>query len=739
MKKIFLLLAGILPLCLNLFSQRNFWPKEIPLKTGGKILIYQPQPDELNGITLKGRTAVGAKEKANDPMVYGAIFFDAKLIADKSTRNATLESLTITNAKMEGVDNNEKLQKMVQLIESEVPKWDLDISLDQIVASIKRNSGDGKMYNNTPPKIYYSTKPTSLVILNGEPIIKKDKDIDADRVLNSPNLIFKEGNQWNMYNGGIWYQSTSVTSGWAPSKNMSGKVKSINDQIKKQEKEANDGKAPTEKPVATDIIVSTVPAEVIQTQGEPQYKPIEGTTLQYVSNTKNDILKTTDGTIYILIAGRWYKSSSLNGPWTFNGADKMPAEFSKIPEGSEKDNVLVSISGTAAADEAIIEAEIPQTAKIDRKTAKVDVEYDGNPKFEAISGTSLQLAENSNLTVIKDASGKYYALDNGVWFVGNAAKGPWQVSDKRPDGIDEIPASSAAYNAKFVYIYEVEKDYVVTGYTSGYLGTYVQGDPVVIFGTGFYYNPWFGSVFYPRPATWGFNFSYNPWTGWTMGFGFNVGFMHIGFSFGSPYYGGGWFGPPYYRPPYRPPYYGGGFYGNRPGGGNNIIINGDVNIGSNNGNNIYNRPGNKGGGRPGISSNQRTRETRGTTYNKPTNINTKQPERPLAKPSTNNKNNVLTDRDGNVFQKDDNGNVKSRDNKTNSWNPVEKSSPKYNDVKRDAQVRDRGNQKTNSYNRPTAKPQARPAAKPAPAYRPPSAKPAARPTAKPAAKPRAKF
>jgi hypothetical protein len=236
-----LLFIGFL-LGLSTYAQRNFWPKEIPLKTGGKILIYQPQPDELNGITLKGRTAVGAKEKANDPMVYGAIFFDAKLITDKSTRNATLESITITNAKVEGLEDKVKLQKLVDFIESEVPKWDLDISLDQIVATIKRNSGDGKMYNNTPPKIYYKDKPTSLVILNGEPIIKKDKDIDADRVLNSPNLIFKEGSQWNMYNGGIWYQSSQVTSGWVASKNMSAKVKSINDQIKKQEKEANDGK-----------------------------------------------------------------------------------------------------------------------------------------------------------------------------------------------------------------------------------------------------------------------------------------------------------------------------------------------------------------------------------------------------------------------------------------------------------------------------------------------------------------
>lgn len=755
----------------NLFAQIDYWPKEIPLKTGGKILIYQPQIDALDGIILKGRTAVGGKEKMNDPMVYGAIFFEATLLTDKDTRVGTLESVKITNAKMDGLEDQVKLQKMITLIETEVPKWDMDIALDQIVGAMKRKEGDGEMFNNTPPKIYYRQKPTSLVILDGEPKIKMDKDLDAERVLNSPNLIFKEGSQWNMYNGGTWYKSSQVTSGWAAEKSMSKKVSSINEQIKKQEKEANDGKAPTEKPVVTDIIVSTEPAELLQTDGAPVYKKIDSTNLQYVSNTKNDIIKTADGQIYILLAGRWYKSSSLNGPWTFNGADKMPREFSNIPEGSPKDNVLVSISGTRAADEAIIDAEIPQTAKVDRKSAKAEVEYDGTPQFETIPGTSLQLAENSNLTVLKEVSGKYFALDNGVWFSATSAKGPWVVSDKRPDGIEKIPASSAAYNTKFVYIYESTPEYVVVGYTAGYLGTYVQGDPVIIFGTGFHYNPWYGSVYYPRPVTYGFNFSYNPWTGWTMGFGFNVGFLHVGFSTGPSYgYGGGWYGPPYYRPPYRPPYYGGGYYGNRPGyrpgGGNNININtggGDINIGGNH-NNIYNRPGNGNNNRPGISSGGNNNNRPGSNYrpgnnnnnnnrpgnnnnngignnnnnnnsgnrpgnnnggNRPGNNNNN--DRKAAKPSTNNKNDVFADRDGNVFKKDDKGNVNQRDNKGNSWKPADKSSPAVNNVNREAQSRNHANQRTQNYNnaRTPPKPAARPASRPA-------AKPAARPATRPA-------
>jgi hypothetical protein len=100
------------------------------------------------------------------------------------------------------------------------------------------------------------------------------------------------------------------------------------------------------------------------------------------------------------------------------------------------------------------------------------------------------------------------------------------------------------------------------GYTPGYLGSYISG-PTVVYGTGWYYRPWYRRYYYPRPVTWGFGFCYNPWTGWNMGFGmvFNFGWYHVGPRY--PYYGGWFGGPNYWRPPYRPWGWNGGYYGRR--------------------------------------------------------------------------------------------------------------------------------------------------------------------------------
>ncbi len=195
------------------------------------MVIYQPQPDAFEGNKVSGRAAIAVKEKAADPLTFGAIFFDAKVLTDKATRTASLESLVINNAKITGLDDQAKVEKLINLIETEVPKWNFEISIDELDATIKKDHANAEVYNNDPPKIIYRESPTTLVILDGEPKVQKDKNLDAERVVNSPYLIFKEGTQWNLYVGGTWYQSTSVLVGWVPAKVLSKKVKSINDQI----------------------------------------------------------------------------------------------------------------------------------------------------------------------------------------------------------------------------------------------------------------------------------------------------------------------------------------------------------------------------------------------------------------------------------------------------------------------------------------------------------------------------
>src|SRR5271165_2370648 len=80
---------------------------------------------------------------------------------------------------------------------------------------------------------------------------------------------------------------------------------------------------------------------------------------------------------YVLISGRWFGASLLEGPWEFVPYNQLPQDFSKIPPTHPKANALVSVPGTPQANEAVIANSIPQTATVERNEAKLDLTYDG--------------------------------------------------------------------------------------------------------------------------------------------------------------------------------------------------------------------------------------------------------------------------------------------------------------------------------------------------------------------------
>ena len=70
------------------------------------------------------------------------------------------------------------------------------------------------------------------------------------------------------------------------------------------------------------------------------------------------------GNMYLLLSGRWFRSKSEDGPWTFVRADELPPAFAEIPPASDLGGLRTSVAGTPEAEEAVLDAHIPQTAAI---------------------------------------------------------------------------------------------------------------------------------------------------------------------------------------------------------------------------------------------------------------------------------------------------------------------------------------------------------------------------------------
>ena len=316
-----------------------------------------------------------------------------------------------------------------------------------------------------------------------------------------------------------------------------------------------------------EVIVATEPTEVIWSDGEPTWTPVRNTGLLSMSNTDSDVfLHISEQQNYTVVAGRWYRAGSMDGPWEFVQSDQLPTDFATILPASDQGHVLAFVGGTVQAEDAVRDTYIPQTAAIDRSSAKVDVTYDGKPEFKPIEGTKMGYGVNTTYAVVRSGR-RYYCCNEAVWFWADRATGPWFVADAIPDEIYTIPPSCPIYNVKYVHIYDSTPQVVYVGYTPGYTGSYVTHSTVV-YGTGYvyagYYSP---TVVVTYPVTYGYAPVYRPYAGWGLAVGFTAGWIA----------GNRW----------------GGWYGGRRGDVD-INIDNSINIGNRNrGDNVYNRGENR--------------------------------------------------------------------------------------------------------------------------------------------------
>lgn len=487
---------------------RDFWPEEIK-KENLEIIIYQPQMEYYDKITLAARSAISVKQ--GDNTYFGALWFKGRANIDKEEQLVKISDLEIKDIKfLEGTANGLKGKVVLAL-----NNWNPVMTLQSIISDLDLLISEkefSEQLKNDPPEIIFSSKAALLVVLDGEPVVKSVDDTKYEYVLNTPNFIVtKDRYVYYLYINDLWYKSSNILSGWRNTVSIPEDIKSL---VKDNDKDVNI--AGISEEVIPEIIVRTKPAELISTNGKPEFRSVEGTNLLYLKNSSaNVILDKSTMKYYFLASGRWFISENLgNRAWDFIAGDNLPKDFQKIPEDSDISEVRVSISGTKEAKEAVLESQIPQTMEIDRKTKTTKVQYDGQPQFRTIFSASVSYAINSDKTVIK-IRGNYYCVDEGVWFIANHYNGPWEVAISIPEEIYSIPPEEPIYHVRYVHIYDYTPTTVVVGYLPGYHGNYIYHG-CVVYGTGYYYEPWHGHYFYPRPWTYGYRVYYHPFYGWVV-------------------------------------------------------------------------------------------------------------------------------------------------------------------------------------------------------------------------------
>jgi len=189
------------------------------------------------------------------------------------------------------------------------------------------------------PAVFVSTAPAELLVTRGAPQLSPIPNTKLLYVTNTDNDIFLDVPAQNYYVllSGRWYQGKSLTGPWtwvSWSQIPRDFAKIPPDSPKGSVLASVPGTEQAREAVIANQIPQTAAVRRTEARldvrydGAPQFRPIEGTSLEYAVNTPNDVIRAGPR-YYACHNGVWFVADTPAGPWAV--ADTIPAEVYRIP------------------------------------------------------------------------------------------------------------------------------------------------------------------------------------------------------------------------------------------------------------------------------------------------------------------------------------------------------------------------------------------------------------------------
>ncbi len=197
------------------------------------------------------------------------------------------------------------------------------------------------------PAVLYSDKPAELILIDGEPKLEAVPNTALEWVSNTETDLFfhTTTKTWYVLFSGRWFSATSLDGPWTfattslpddfrkiPDNTPYYTVRSSVPGTSESDEARLKAMIPQMAKVETD---GTVTASV-EYDGDPDFKPIEGTELSYAANTQSSVIQVGNK-YYVLQEGIWFVGDSPNGPWVV--ATSVPDPVYEIPPSSPVYNV----------------------------------------------------------------------------------------------------------------------------------------------------------------------------------------------------------------------------------------------------------------------------------------------------------------------------------------------------------------------------------------------------------------
>jgi hypothetical protein len=224
------------------------------------------------------------------------------------------------------------------------PKW------EQMKKPILTPSAKGK-----PPTVFYANKPAEVILFQGQAAYANIPGTQLSYATNTDAdlFVFNPTKEFYFLSAGRWFKAATLQGPWTystpelppdfasiPSDSPAGRVLVSVPGTD----EAKDAVLLAQIPTTVEVDQAKAAAEAKVTyDGEPEFKPIQGTSLTYATNTSEKVIKVGD-VYYLCLQGVWFLSPGPSGPWTT--AASVPKAIYSIPPSSPVYNVTYVTQST---------------------------------------------------------------------------------------------------------------------------------------------------------------------------------------------------------------------------------------------------------------------------------------------------------------------------------------------------------------------------------------------------------
>ena len=360
------------------------WPRQFTVDEA-EVALYAPRIESWDGKKIIVRFAAGVQFAGSAAPVYGSFRAKADTLTSTDSRLVSIFNFTSDDVRFD--DAPERLADFTRVVAALAPDKPLQVSLDELLAqtpSASFSNAATTLVKTDAPMIITKFHPSLLLAFDGKPVFRRVADSGLEAAVNTPATLLRpegaEGPVYLLTNDGMWLTAASFEGPWKASLSQPPGLARVPENHPVAQALNQFAGRGTVLSTIPEVIVTTSPSELIVFDGKPVYDRVADLPLARAANTETPVFFHFDrAAFFTVLSGRWFSAPDLPGPWTYVAHDKLPVEFAQIPSSDPSADVRASIAGTREAQEAAIEAQVPQVARVnENEVPPLTVDYDGN-------------------------------------------------------------------------------------------------------------------------------------------------------------------------------------------------------------------------------------------------------------------------------------------------------------------------------------------------------------------------